>query len=341
MALAFVVTTIQAPTEGIRAIGAHAARTASDTLIVVGDRKSPETWNCAGAHFYSLKDQMELPFAIARHLPLDSYSRKMLGYLLAAAQGYEWIRETDDDNTPYESFFESVDSMSEARLAVPIDDWINIYSYFTERHIWPRGFPLSLVQDERQRTLPTTESVGIKGTVLLQAVADGDPDVDAVYRLTAPDTSAVYFNRNVPLLVPPGSWTPFNSQATTWPRVLLPLMYLPSTCTFRMTDIWRSFVAQKLMTQFDACLVITEPTVFQKRNQHNLMRDFEEEITGYLGYTRFVRILSDLDLSARTDSLLHNLKIVYDVLIREGFFTQDEGPLLDAWLQDMRALGYA
>jgi hypothetical protein len=176
--------------------------------------------------------------------------------------------------------------------------------------------------------------------MVFQAVADGDPDVDAVYRLTAPDTSDIRFDTAPPLILPHGSWTPFNSQATTWPIELLPLMYLPATCSFRMTDIWRSYIAQRLFPGLGARLVITSATVFQDRNEHDLMRDFRDEIEGYTGYERFVDVLEATPIGGTATSVLADLRTLYTALIEAQFFSSDELPILDAWIADMVSLGY-
>lgn len=332
---AVVITSIQPPTKGVQAIASRAAR-----VIVVGDRKSPNEWSCGQVEYLSFLDQESLPFASASVLPPDSYTRKMLGYLFAASQGVEWIRETDDDNIPYDSFFEAMPKSISARIPSLNDGWINIYRYFTPRFVWPRGFPLSRVHRTEREGRDVTRVQEVEGPFVLQAVADGDPDVDAIYRLTAPDVTEVRFEDTEPLLVPHESWTPFNSQATTWPRSLLPLMYLPSTCSFRMTDIWRSFIAQRIMSALGVYLVVTPPTVYQERNSHNLMHDFADEIEGYVGYERFVNVLQETSVGGREETLLDDLSAVYRALISDGFFKEPEIPLLDAWQADMRSLGF-
>lgn len=337
--LAVVITTIQPPTTGVRAIAARAL-SGDISFVVIGDRKSPESWQCEGAEYLSIGDQGRLPFASASVIPPNSYTRKMLGYLVAAAKGVAWIRETDDDNSPYESFFDSVPSVVSARVPEAVDGWVNIYSYFTDRFVWPRGFPLSRLQAASQHGPVVTETRAVEGLMVLQAVADGDPDVDAVYRLTAPDVGDVIFEAGTPLVLPAGSWTPFNSQATTWPRALLPLMYLPATCSFRMTDIWRSYIAQRLMSCLDASLVITPATVFQDRNAHDLMRDFRDEIEGYVGYERLVSTLTSTPLLGGAEHVLTDLRTAYEALVDAGFLTSDELPVLAAWITDMRALGF-
>jgi hypothetical protein len=180
----------------------------------------------------------------------------------------------------------------------------------------------------------------VPGLIVFQGLADGDPDVDAVYRLTAPDTSEVLFSQADPLVLPHGTWTPFNTQATTWPRELLPLMYLPSTCSFRMTDIWRSFVALRLMPGLDASLVITAPIAYQVRNEHDLMRDFQQEVEGYVGYERLVKTLADTPLAGGSANVLADLRVLYGALIAAGFLQEAELIVLDAWIQDITTLGF-
>jgi hypothetical protein len=335
MTMACVVTSIQAPTRGVREIAVGMDRVGE--FIVVGDRKSPDTWECDGVRFLSYAQQLEMNFRCSAVIPANSYARKMLGYLLAFSNGVQWIRETDDDNSPYASFFDEPPEFLAGREPSPKSKWVNIYSFFTDRAIWPRGLPL---QHSRRSPEQAVQGTVATGLVVLQAVADGDPDVDAVYRLTAPDTSDVIFDQAEPLIIRAGTWTPFNSQATTWPVELLPLMYLPSTCSFRMTDIWRSYVAQRLMPTLGATLVITGPIVFQDRNEHDLMRDFHDEIEGYVGYERLVQVLEDTPVAGGVDSVLSDLRGLYVALIAAGFFTSDEMPILDAWIADMETLGF-
>lgn len=262
----------------------------------------------------------------------------MLGYLLAGRAGCSHVRETDDDNIPLADFYVDPPSSIQARVAEPVHGWVNIYSYFTKRFIWPRGFPLERLHDIGRHACPTFGEREVSGPLVFQALADGDPDVDAIYRLTAPDHTEVHFAREPALLVSADSWTPFNSQATTWPIELLPLMYLPSTCSFRMTDIWRSFVAQRLMPSFGAQLVITPATVFQERNVHDLMRDFSDEIQGYTGYERFIHCLKSTPIKGERNSVLDDLRRLYEALIGAGFFTEEEMPILEAWICDVSGL---
>ena len=333
------MTTIQPPTVGVQSI-AHSASEIGSPVIVIGDRRSPITWQCAGTQYFSFEDQLSMHFALSSVLPANTYARKMFGYLIAAAEGADWIRETDDDNLPNGNFWATVPDEVLARVPVSAERWINVYRYFTDRHIWPRGFPLDRIPEcfELEPSV-SLDLHRVSGPTIFQALADGDPDVDAIFRMSSPDRSAVEFLQLDPLLVPSGVWTPFNSQATTWPRSLFPLMYLPSTCSFRMTDIWRSFVALRLMPGLEASLVITSPTVYQDRNQHDLMRDFRDEIEGYLNYEGVISTLEATPTGGGYENLLDDLRAVYEGLCAAGYFRTEELDIVDAWIADVRYIG--
>lgn len=339
MMLAFVITTVNPPTVGVQTIASKSSAQGL-AVIVIGDTTTPSDWNIDGTTFLSVRQQTSLAFETARSIPERSYTRKMIGYLAAFATGAYWIRETDDDNIPYEIFFDIPPEVLNCRVPTSTSRWINPYPYFSDRFVWPRGLPLSSVHASMDATLENSGTTEISGLMVTQGLADGDPDVDAIYRLTGSDISPVTFERNRPLVIPHEKFSPFNSQVTTWPRALLPLMYLPTTCSFRMTDIWRSFVAQRLMPSLGATLVISGPQVHQDRNEHDLMRDFREEIEGYVGHERFVDVLESTPIGGGFENLLDDLRLLYSALIDAGFFTSAEMLVLDAWIADMKALGF-
>jgi hypothetical protein len=168
-----------------------------------------------------------------------------------------------------------------------------------------------------------------------QGLVDGSPDVDAVWRLVM--DREIRFHRHGSVALPPGTWCPFNTQSTWWWPAAYPLMYLPSHCTFRMTDIWRSFVAQRCLWAMGGMLVFHASEVEQHRNEHCLMRDFEHEIPGYLQNDALVSTLAALDLEEGPHSAGPNLWICYQALVAERFLPADELPLVRAWLDDLNA----
>ena len=207
---------------------------------------------------------------------------------------------------------------------------------FSEELIWPRGFPLNLVRDEATyRQDPAAPLVAVESPIQ-QGLVDRSPDVDAVWRLIL--DREFTFARRPSVWLPPGTWCPFNSQSTWWWPPAYPLMYLPSYCSFRMTDIWRSFVAQRCLWEMGYGLVFHAAEVVQDRNAHNLMRDFHDEVPGYEGNERLVKTLAQTRLETGADAVGDNLRRCYQALVAEQFFPRDELARVDAWLQDLKSL---
>jgi hypothetical protein len=132
-----------------------------------------------------------------------------------------------------------------------------------------------------------------------------------------------------------GAWCPFNSQSTWWWPEVYPLLYLPSYCTFRMTDIWRSLVAQRCLWEIGGCVTFHVGEVVQKRNPHNLMRDFRDEVPGYLSNDSIRRALEPLRLKSGQAFVGANLELCYEALVVAGIFPHKELTLLRAWLHDL------
>lgn len=329
-----VITTIFPPTAGARALSEGLAH-ADGTLWVMGDRPGPAAYDLPHVRFYSLAEQTKLPFALARELPEKHYTRKNLGYLLALQQGATALVETDDDNIPLASFWSPRQAKLDARR-VTTAGWVNAYRAFTKAKIWPRGLPLEYFHSTGEPAVSAASEA--RECLIQQALANDNPDVDAVYRLTC--ELPVKFDSAPPISLARGSWCPFNSQNTTFFPAAYPLLYLPSYCTFRMTDIWRSFVAQRCLWEMDSELAFTEATVYQERNEHNLLRDFEQEVPGYLNNHRIREALESLTLQRgrAKDVVIQNQRQCYEKLVEVGVLPMKELSLLTAWNSDVREL---
>lgn len=310
-----------------------AARTISHQvpLIIIGDSASPVNFDLEGCEFYSLEKQFTFPFSLAQKLPIGHYSRKNLGYLLAISRGADIIVETDDDNIPLASFWDERSDKVEAHL-LENTGWTNVYRYFTDINIWPRGFAL----EHLHTPLPTLGTSSVLKSPIQQGLADENPDVDAIYRLTMP--LPIYFNLSPSIALGNNSFCPFNSQNTTWFKEAFPLLYLPSYCSFRMTDIWRSFVAQRIAWTCGWSIVFHSPTVRQERNTHNLMNDFKDEISGYISNELILNCLKNLELKDGVKHIPANMILCYSELIKIGVFSTVELELLQCWLEDIAML---
>ena len=318
-----VITSIQHPTEAVVGF----AQIEQNNVIVVGDKKTPADWNCADVQYISVAEQNEALYALGKCLPYHHYSRKMFGYLEAIRKGAEIIVDTDDDNFPKENWsFPIFDG--EQEVIQDNKGYVNIYELYTSQKIWPRGLPLRYI---KQRTLDKSDvsKKNIKVGVW-QGLADGDPDVDAIYRLT--DNQACYFEESGCYVLGKDTITPYNSQNTATRRALFPLLYLPAHVSFRFTDILRSLIAQPIMWLYDYHLGFTGATVIQERNEHDFFKDFESEVPMYLQSERVVELVAGG--ITRRRSLEDNLFEAYQSLFRADIVCQDEIVTLEAWLKD-------
>jgi len=326
---AIVVTSIFQPSPALLEIAKGAAGSGYE-LIVIGDANSPPDFSLQPCDYYDLDRQKKSGLRFAQLCPTRHYARKNIGYLLAHRAGAPLILETDDDNLPHPEFWRAR-QMQHSVPAVQSAGWVNVYRYFTEANIWPRGLPLDAIHETPPSLGPSTDDVTCP---IQQGLADGNPDVDAIYRITLPLPQT--FRADISVALGAGSWCPFNSQNTAWWPSAYPLLYLPAHCSFRVTDIWRSFVAQRIAWANDWHILFHGPDVTQERNAHDLLRDFADEIPGYLQNRAICEALAALELKRGEAHIAKNLRICYEALVRGGWLPEAELELLEAWLEDLR-----
>lgn len=323
---ALIITSISAPNEAMKAF-ASGCKENGNEFIVIGDTKSPKDFQLVNCRFAGIEEQREMPFKLARLLPERHYGRKNLGYLLS--KDNDVIIETDDDNLPRAEFWQKNLSPATARFTDK-KGWVNAYRYFSSDNIWPRGLPLEEIQGNgniAEELTPTSiETDSIK---IFQGLADENPDVDAVYRMTL--KLPFNFEKKPALVLGNGTWCPFNSQNTAWKKEAFPLLYLPSYCSFRMTDIWRSFIAQRIAWTCGWNILFHSADVWQERNEHSLLKDFADEVPGYLNNFRMCKMLEELDLKTGTQHLCENLIRCYSLMIENGWVGKEEMNLVEAW----------
>lgn len=315
-----VITSIFSPTAAIEKF----AELKDWEIIVVGDKKTPADWSYPRVTYLSPEAQYEVAHKLAGLLPWNSYTRKNIGYLHAISQGARIIYESDDDNIPLDNWVNEPEFYIDAELLCDAS-FVNIYSYFTDKKVWPRGIPLRCVLGAETPKVSASENLKVG---VWQFLADEDPDVDAIYRLT--NNTPIYFNWREPLVLDQGTCCPFNSQNTYFRKEVFPLLYLPSTVTFRFTDILRGLVAQPVLWAAGYRLGFAGATVLQKRNPHDYLKDFESEIPCYLQADRVVQIAEDAVSSER--SISENLLYVYRALSVKGIVSEKELDILSCWL---------
>jgi hypothetical protein len=317
-----IITSIFQPTEAVRKFAALQ----DYQLVVAGDKKTPADWRQDGAVYLDVEAQANAAPGFANLLPFNHYGRKMIGYLYAIQQGATIIIDTDDDNIPYEGWqFPAFEGRFDATAADL--GFVNIYHHYSTQHIWPRGLPLRNINDERSKLQLQEEAVAAR-IGIWQGLADEDPDVDAIYRLTS--NAPCFFDKKAPVVLEAGTICPFNSQNTAIRKELFPLLYLPSFVTFRFTDILRGLVAQPIMWHHGYKLGFTEATVVQKRNEHDYFKDYLSEVPMYEHTETVVRIARETPPEA---TIAQHLMSIYKALHKASIVTVAELELLDAWLQ--------
>ena len=321
-----VITSVFDPTDAVRSFVLQK----DYQLIVVADQKTPPSWNLAGAEFISLEAQEKEEGRLARLIPLNHYSRKMMGYLRAIHAGADFIIDADDDIIPKPDWsFPAHDGEYDT---IAFDGFTNVYSYFIHERAWPRGLPLNEVLKTPGIRIPKKRkpvSVGI-----WQGLSDKQPDVDAIFRSF--NKKDFYFEQAEPLVLDKKTLSPFNSQNTSFRKAVFPLLYLPATVSFRFTDILRSYIAQPILWTHGFSLGFVQANTIQNRNPHDPLSDFISEIPMYLNAEKIPAIVQ----SAISDkkSIGENLFDAYRELVREKITGEKELEILEAWLREVDGL---
>ncbi|HED06182.1 MAG TPA: DUF288 domain-containing protein [Ignavibacteria bacterium] len=319
-----IITTINKKTE---AINKFSTLLKDWQIILIGDKKSKNIKSEGNITFLSVEDQKKLNFKTAKISPYNHYARKNIGYLYAMKLGADIIYDTDDDNIPYDDWIFT--DFKHSEYTTSKNKFLNIYKYFTKENVWPRGYPLDEINKKSEtKNILSDVKVGV-----WQGLADIDPDVDAIFRLTI--NKKITFDKNKSVVLDKNIYCPFNSQNTLWHKDNFALLYFPSTVSFRFTDILRGYITQKLLWENNYHLGFTQATVYQKRNSHDLMKDFNDEIECYLNIKSVVNILDKLNFNS---NYLTNLRETYIALKNNKIVTATELERLDAWINDLKNL---
>jgi hypothetical protein len=327
-----VITTINPPTRTIEVVSALCD--SGWSAVVVGDTKTPVSWSARGVDFLSVDRQRELFGAYADLLPYRHYCRKNLGYLYAMQNGAELIIDTDDDNIPFEEFGKGIQrTVTGKQLSGP--GWINVYKWFVDKlQIWPRGLPLDAI--DHRGTLSAADIA--RDCPIQQFLADNDPDVDAIFRLT--NKGQFFFNKGAkPIILDRDAWVPFNSQNTVFFPEAFELLYLPCYVSFRMTDIWRSFVAQAALWRCGSSFSFHAATVEQIRNEHDLMKDFADEVVGYLENRKIASTLTEASKMIQSGIPVAAVALeLWESLEKIGIVPAKEMPIIRGWFELCKSL---
>ena len=216
----------------------------------------------------------ELPYASVKHIDWGHPSKKNVAFLYAIHHGAEIIYDTDENNiltrgeVPLEQVLgPSVEVPLKLRHAVQrlYNPYFEFGSRLTETgekvFPWPRGFPLEDANDPLTfGAMDDIASVTGAEIGVMQSLINHHPDVDAKCQPTG-EKPLSFVKENRLRALPTGVISPFNSQATIFTFSCFWGLFLPTNVEQESSDIWRSFITQRLMWEIGKVLAFSSPFV--------------------------------------------------------------------------------
>ena len=359
---AAVVTTIAQVST--KAISELASSRPDVTVIVIADKKSPQKWDLIHDNVkYVTVEEQERLYSGSFMPPWNHFGRKNVGYLQALKSGACFIWDFDDDNIlldPVHGVLQMDNLRTWAQTAVEVtapsafadgavpSRWVNLMPIMgNTRFIWPRGSPLEPLQQASTflpplQAMATCKQQGLPaGCVplgadchclgLLSTLAQGNPDLDAIQRLTGP--SDIYFRREVGSLVALGIRTTMshNAQATVVSRSALILGMLPMTVHGRVSDIWRAVTLNRLCEVYGLRVAVTSGTVQHIRNPHSFLGDLDAEQPLYAQANVLGNMLADWT-PTRPSSVGGTIQELYILLYEAGVVEAQDVLFAQQWV---------
>ena len=290
-------TTINKPTKALKLF----SKNNKCRLIVALDKKSKD-FKLKNSIVLTTKYQEKKWPKLSKLVGWNCIQRRNFAILEAYNRGAEIVALIDDDNIPLNNWFKNIHvnkilKCKEIKTNKKIFDPVG---YTNHNNLWHRGMPLELVNG---RSYKTKKKTLIRPDIQAN-FWNGDPDIDAVCRmLFKPECK--FKNNYFPFFSKKIS--PFNSQNTLLSRKVIEDYFLFPHIG-RMDDIWASFY----VTAKKYKVVYGEPTVYQQRNVHNLIKDFKDE---YIGYTNSLNLV---------ESLYKNTENIYKFLPKKSSLAFDE-----------------
>ena len=319
-----VVTTIHPPSNAIKKF----SKLSDWNLVSVGDLKTPTDWQIPNVEYLNPKQQDKLFPKLSKLLGWNRYARKNIGYLYAIKRGSEIISEIDDDIAPYSNHPPDV-SINKKIPVISGEKYVNIYNLFGSKDSWPRGFPISQIL-KKQKLNKKIENVY---SPIQNSLLDQSGDFDAIYRLVSDKN--VFYKKSGQYALDKGVYCPFHSGNTFWYPEAFVLLYLPSCTNPHVEDIWRGYIAQRLLWEINGNLTFIYPTVYtNQRNKHDYTKDFESEIPMFLQTEKLISILDSLSLSK---DLAASLIKTYKALVKTGIMQKEEMIILSEWIKNVES----
>ena len=318
--------------------------------VIVADKKTPNlSYKSLPIHkvlFLDIKIQkiLEKKVPFFKLLPWNSFSRKNIGYIFAIASKSAAFFDMDDDNIliPNTTFVDIVNhNFSNYKFFYDFknESVLNPFKLFQKSNItdflWPRGFPLENIKTCQSKFKLRN---GPFNVLIWQSLANEDPDVDAILRLTK--NFRTTFKEKMALVLEKNQYSPLNAQSCIFFKKAGFTSFLPFSVHGRVSDIWRGYIAESVIRSFlHGDIVISSPIVIQKRNSHNYLADFIAEKNLYEQSAEFLKCLNEL--SSVLDEKTNHLDGIYKIyvgLYEHGFVELKDVESVFFWAKLLKEL---
>lgn len=245
---------------------------------------------------------------LREHLPWNCIQRRNVAVLKAVCDGADAIVTIDDDNYVAEdNYFAQCVSVCGAptdKLTLPAygraGEWFNVCRFLATTNNYqfvPRGYGMAGRTDLHDGSVPVSGSPLTMPVAVVAGLWLGDPDIDAVTRIAhRVEVSRYRLDHN--FFLAPGAHAPFNSQNTVLARAVVPAYFL-SPHVGRYDDIFASFVVKRIADHLGWGVCFGRPLVRQRRNQHDVLQDFELERFGMSHVDALIEDLANVTLTGR------------------------------------------
>ena len=284
--LSIITTTINSPTTATIKF-AELSQDNNWNFVIVGDTRTPHIeYRELEKKFSKVKyldpDEQTLLYPqLSEIIGWKTIQRRNIGFVYAYNElQSEIIATVDDDNIPYDDWGQNILVGRDVEVDVYeniVTGYFDPFSPTNQNNFWHRGYPVECLNTKNLIKHTGVRKINVK----VQAdFWNGDPDVDAICRLT--NLPLVKFNNfdTFTTLQP----APFNSQNTFLSRDVFP-HYSVWPGVGRMDDIWASYYLRK---HFNENIVYCKPSVYQERNPQDLVTNLENECIGYRYTKKFI-----------------------------------------------------
>ena len=340
-----VITTNQNPTEQINQL----LKVPLPWIILVVERDKIVDSNWSNYKhknllFLSLEAQNDLCYETTSYIPVNSYSRKNIGYLFAIGHGAKEIFDTDDD-----VFFHNFDllfnNFDNQRLYYVNNNsqMVNPYEYFGRPNVWPRGFRFYDISNNNTNNYFSAMKRQIISKPLIYQGIFKNLDLDSIFIKSNGFNNNRKINISLydgnPLLYLPTNYIPINSKNTRFLYTVFPSLALPVTVTSRVSDIWRGYLMQRYSWGYNGTvLYIKSNAEFQGKN--NINSNFEEEKDLFFKLDKLLNSINNIEINPDIKFPSFLLIKLVEILVQQKILGEKDLNMYKAFIFDLDSFGY-